>query len=246
MKRWHILALMGLAATCSLALVPIEALLPTELPTWQVRLALVIQPAIFIAISIVVGEKCAARTGLAAPLADAIVAGRGAARVFRGQLPLALVVGIAAAVLLVAYAVWVGPHVAPRGDLAAFASFDMPLATKVLYGGLGEEIITRWALVSLFALIGMVIARRAQAATSVTAIAITLAAMLFAAAHLPLLFLINPSPPVWVIGAVLAGNALPGIGFGWLFWKRGLEAAMIAHIVAHVVSTFCLAIMAAV
>jgi hypothetical protein len=143
------------------------------------------------------------------------------------------------------YAVWVGPHVAPQGDLAAFASFDMPLVTKVFYGGLGEELITRWALVSLFAYLGMVLTRQPRASPWVLAMAVGLAAVLFAAAHLPLLFLINPAPPTWVIGAVLAGNALPGIGFGWLFWRRGLEAAMIAHIIAHLGSTLALALMGA-
>lgn len=215
------------------------------MPTWQIRLALVVQPALLIAISIVVGERCAGRAGLAAPLIDSIVAGGGAGQVLSRQLPAALAVGVAAAALLVAYAVWVGPHVAPRGDLAAFASFDMPLTTKILYGGLGEEIITRWALVSLFAVGGLALTRRAPAQTWVLPTAVLLAALAFAAAHLPLLFLINTSPPPWVIGAVLAGNALPGIGFGWLFWKRGLEAAMIAHILAHVLSTLSLALMVA-
>lgn len=89
--------------------------------------------------------------------------------------PRALVVGIAAAALLVAYAVWVGPHVGPRRDLAAFAAFDMPLVTKTFCGGLGEEIVTRWARVSLFAAIGLVITRAAQATTPVMATAVTAA-----------------------------------------------------------------------
>jgi hypothetical protein len=82
MKRWHLLTLMGLAASCSLALVPIEALISTDMPTWQIRLALIAQPALFIVISIAAGERCAGRAGLAAPLIDAVVAGRGAAQTF--------------------------------------------------------------------------------------------------------------------------------------------------------------------
>jgi len=30
-------------------------------------------------------------------------------------------------------------------------------------------------------------------------------------------------------------NAVAGVAFGWLFWKYGLEAAMLGHMSAHVV-----------
>lgn len=36
-----------------------------------------------------------------------------------------------------------------------------------------------------------------------------------------------------MLAAVLVGNALPGFLFGLLYWKRGLEAAMITHALAH-------------
>ena len=35
----------------------------------------------------------------------------------------------------------------------------------------------------------------------------------------------------------MLGNTLPGVIFGWLFWKRGIEAAMIAHALAHALAT---------
>jgi membrane protease YdiL (CAAX protease family) len=33
---------------------------------------------------------------------------------------------------------------------------------------------------------------------------------------------------------VVAANALPGLAFGWLYWRQGLEAAILAHALAHV------------
>lgn len=68
-------------------------------------------------------------------------------------------------------------------------------------------------------------------------IAIALAALLFAAGHIPLLLAISQQPPAWLVGTVIIGNAGPGILFGWLFWKRGLEAAIIAHGLAHILAT---------
>jgi hypothetical protein len=37
--------------------------------------------------------------------------------------------------------------------------------------------------------------------------------------------------------AVLLGNAIPEVLFGWLFSKKGVEAAMLAHMLAHLIST---------
>jgi hypothetical protein len=42
-------------------------------------------------------------------------------------------------------------------------------------------------------------------------------------------------PPLAVLLLALASNAAAGIVFGWLFWKRGLEAAMGGHIIAHLI-----------
>jgi membrane protease YdiL (CAAX protease family) len=67
--------------------------------------------------------------------------------------------------------------------------------------------------------------------------AAVLSAILFAAAHLPLLFALLNEPPAWVIAAVMLGNTVPGLLFGWLFWRRGIEAAIMAHAAAHLLST---------
>jgi membrane protease YdiL (CAAX protease family) len=48
-----------------------------------------------------------------------------------------------------------------------------------------------------------------------------------------------------VVGTVLL-NAIGGVVFGWLYWRRGIEAAMVAHLTAdltlHVVAAELLAV----
>lgn len=39
-----------------------------------------------------------------------------------------------------------------------------------------------------------------------------------------------------VLALIIGGNILPGIAFGWLYWRHSLEAAMLAHVFAHVVA----------
>ena len=64
-----------------------------------------------------------------------------------------------------------------------------------------------------------------------------IAALLFGALHLPQAAMIaGLSPPV--VAFTLIGNWIPGMAFGWLYWKHGLVSAMVAHfsidIVLHV------------
>jgi membrane protease YdiL (CAAX protease family) len=54
-----------------------------------------------------------------------------------------------------------------------------------------------------------------------------------------------PDPPRTLVAMVLVGNSLPGMLFGWLFWRRGLEAAMIAHALAHLFAVTALSVLAA-
>jgi hypothetical protein len=67
--------------------------------------------------------------------------------------------------------------------------------------------------------------------------AVGAAALLFALGHLPMLFLVAPAAPAGIVAAVIVGNALPGLLFGMLFVRDGLEAAMIAHALAHLLAT---------
>ena len=67
--------------------------------------------------------------------------------------------------------------------------------------------------------------------------ALVASSALFAAGHLPMLHVLMPAAPGWFVGMALAGNFIPGMLFGWLYWRRGLEAAIIAHALAHLLST---------
>ena len=91
----------------------------------------------------------------------------------------------------------------------------MPLLTKLLYGGITEEILTRWGLVSALCVDWMAYQRASGSSLEpLFWIAIAASALLFAAGHLPMLMLVSPDPQPWVITAVLLGNTIPGVIFG--------------------------------
>ena len=63
---------------------------------------------------------------------------------------------------------------------------------------------------------------------------IVIAALVFGVGHLPALFAIAPEVTVSLIFYIMVANSTLGILFGWLFWKKGIESAMVAHIFTHV------------
>lgn len=60
------------------------------------------------------------------------------------------------------------------------------------------------------------------------------AAILFGLGHLPATSMILPVTPLVVLRAVVL-NRLAGIAFGYLYFRFGLESAMLAHFIADTV-----------
>ncbi|MFB6141375.1 MAG: CPBP family intramembrane glutamic endopeptidase [Halosimplex sp.] len=105
-----------------------------------------------------------------------------------------------------------------------------------LYGGVTEELLTRFGLVSLLAWIGWRLGGGASGGPGPVVVwaAVPLAAALFGLAHLPATARkATLTPPV--VARALALNGLPGVLFGWLFWRSGLVVAMVSHFAADLV-----------
>ena len=213
----------GLVGVASLYLMPLETLLPEgiELP----RIVLLINPAIFVAIAAFVGWFAAPRAGLHAPVIEAMLQRRSWQEAARGALLPALIVGAIGGAVLLAYG-------AATSDLFTQQGADMPqpLATRMLYGGVSEEIMLRWGMMSLLA--WLLLRVRAPRGTALWAANVG-AALLFGLGHFPALFAVLPDPPMHLVALVLLANAGLGILFGWLFMRRGLECAMLAHALTH-------------
>lgn len=98
--------------------------------------------------------------------------------------------------------------------------------------------ILRWGPMSLVAWAAMRAMRRSAAdagglASGAAWIAVVVAAAAFAAGHLPALAaVVEPTAPI--VARTPGLNLLAGLVHGWLFWRRGLETAMLSHAATHV------------
>jgi hypothetical protein len=216
---------------------------PTLSPATTFALALV-NPLVLVAVATLAGLVFAPRVGLRSLLAEWAAGRPFGAHAWRSALPVALAVGAAVGAILVVLDALTATLLV--GELAGqTVTADRSLAVTVagvLYGGVTEEILLRWGLMSLlawaFALAARLLAPVGTGATAppptAMAAAIVVSALLFGLAHLPALAA-QAELTAGLVGRTVFLNALGGVAFGVLFWRRHLEAAMVAHATAHVV-----------
>ena len=111
------------------------------------------------------------------------------------------------------------------------------LLATVTYGGIIEEVMLRLFMMSLIAFLLHKIFSKKQAfpSTKVLMTANMIAALLFAAGHLPATLMMIGSTPMILFRCFLLNGGF-GLTFGWLYQKYGLRYAMIAHGGCHVIS----------
>ncbi|WP_096201606.1 CPBP family intramembrane glutamic endopeptidase [Bacillus sp. FJAT-45350] len=106
------------------------------------------------------------------------------------------------------------------------------LLAGVFYGGVFEEILMRLFLMSLIVWIILKILKRISDNSYWFAIMLT--SLLFAAGHLPGTELIFGELTSTIVIRGLLLNSIGGLVFGYLYWKKGLEYAILSHMFAHI------------
>ena len=209
------------------------------------------QSAILFAIIIFAGMFFASRIGLGMPILDSITRNESASGKVRAILPLSIGLGIIASLLIIGLDIWAFQPALLKelGDSANALNLQnaQPAAWKgflaSFYGGIAEELLLRLFLMSLLAWLGRFVnkTQEGKPTSAVFWISNILAAIIFGLGHLPATALLLPLTPL-VITRALVLNGLAGVAFGWLYWKRGLEAAMISHFAADLVLHVLLAL----
>ncbi|MZQ97349.1 MAG: CPBP family intramembrane metalloprotease [Acidaminobacter sp.] len=131
-----------------------------------------------------------------------------------------------------------------------FSFSPLYLVAAVLYGGVVEEVLLRLGLMTLILWLLAKGSRRKHEENGIGSngqvisvshawIAIAISSLLFALGHLPATAqMMGLSVPI-VIRALLL-NGIAGLGFGWLYWKKGLLYAMLGHMMAHIINQLVL------
>lgn len=207
-----------------------------KLPSQTVLVGVsIMQNLVIIAVASAIGTVLAPRIGLHAPFFEAFVAGKPVWPPLEPQLIPTLVVGIGGALLFVVvyYGVVRSRLDARTLKISEYLRQRLGIWGRLLYGGIVEEVLTRWGLMSLLIWVGVSLFGDTTSSIVWTAIVIT--GILFGLGHLPSHLAMGCQKTPLFIGAVIGLNLWASLLFGWLFWQYGLLAAMLAHMLFHLV-----------
>lgn len=232
-KRAVLLILLGLPGWLTLFTLPIPVAVLHTLPSGQsqllLQLQLLLNPLLLLCLSALLGALLAHRIGLLS-----IVAGTAPVRSGRDTLPSAALLGLLLGLFLVVIDYWLAPLLGEtwRQKIQQVPSAWPSLFINIFYGGITEEIILRWGVMSVLAwlLLKFLPAKHEQIALW---LAVVLSAIIFALAHLPALAAAVPVTSAILFRTLLL-NGVVGIVYGWLFWRNNLESAMTVHATTHI------------
>ena len=194
-----------------------------------------VQSAVLLLVAVMVGAFLVPRLGMSSHLVQLNNKDS-----FSKELPYSLLAGLVTAVIALMleafFSVFIGAELeqlnqaVPRDALTTLAG--------IFYGGLTEEILVRWGLLSFVAFVFWKLFNRklAKPGASVMWGSIILVAVIFGIGHLGAVGVLTTLTPLLIIRTITL-NAVIAIAFGWLFWRKSLESAMVAHMSWHLCIT---------
>jgi membrane protease YdiL (CAAX protease family) len=243
--KWKLFIILLIASIFGvIAILPysltIQGGLPQNLPLpLPVLLTMtLIQNAAMFAVAIFIGLILAKKVGLGLPILEGWVEGKEVKSYLKSILGISIGLGLLAGVLIVGLD-YLFTLAGVTISLTQASSINPPAWQGFLasfYGGINEEILLRLFLMTLIVWIIFKIKKTEEGKPTKAGmwLAILLSAVIFGIGHLPALIGVVSLTPL-LITRVIILNAVGGIIFGWLYWKKGLESAMISHFSADMV-----------
>lgn len=242
-------AVLGVAALIGASTTAVQAQFATvpgltELPVPAQLAVAAAQPIVLVSVATAAGTALAPRLGLRSWLAQRGAAGTPFWAQLKRELPLALGAGAALSLVTIGLDLTtrtlmppLKPGAEQLTETVSHTSVPSVLAA-LLYGGITEEVLLRWGFMTLLAWIGWKLVQRGvgKPRPAIMWAAIGLSSLIFGVGHLPATAIAFELTP-FVIARALVANGVFGLLAGWLYWRRSLEAAMAAHMAAHLVLT---------
>src|SRR5437762_559700 len=157
-RLFLILWIAGMAGVLSILLIDLSALLANlpvaagasmPFPPLMAKLLSVLQTTVLLTIAVLVGVALAPKVGLSSPGAEAVAAGGNPFAVLKPQIVPALIGGFVAGVAIVlAWLLWKPFLPAIFVIRAERLNRSLPFPTRLLYGGITEEVLLRWGVMT--------------------------------------------------------------------------------------------------
>lgn len=188
---------------------------------------------VLLIISLITGLILGKRVGLRTPVLESLFVGRGLPAGFYSSVKLSVFLGVLlGTIIFVADRFVFSAGIEPLTVILS----SPPLWQRFLYSfyaGIVEEIILRFFFVTLLVWISWKIKRTSEGLPTDTGvwISILLVGVIYSISYLSALSISVDSNPLLTAGILLV-SLMTGGTFGWLYWKKGLEASIIANVTA--------------
>ncbi|BDD05813.1 abortive infection protein [Aureibacter tunicatorum] len=202
---------------------------------FQIKLLMMVNPLIYLSLSVVVGTLLYQKVDFRLPLFERWLGISSSSVDFGSIVKYGLVGGILSGVLILLVSLGFKSIIPPELN-----DIKTPLLARFLYGGIAEEILMRFGFMTFLVWLGSKLLKEIK--PSIYWFGIAFSSILFGIGHLPIVFTVVDSPSVWLLIYIVLANSVGGIIFGWLYWKKGLESSMIAHIFTHIVLVMAIAV----
>ena len=232
-----VLTLLLVDLSAMVALVPVPAGSEPLIITPAIKILALIQPAVLLLVAVIIGIALAPKVGLSAPFAECLAAGGQCLPALRTQVKPGLIGAIIGALAIVLTSLAFRPFFTTQTiERSREIATLVPLPMRLLYGGVAEELLLRWGFMTLMVWAAWrVFGKRIIKPTKTYFVAaILISSLVFGAGHLPIALVLIPGSSSALIPFVIIANSAFGVVAGYLYWKYGLEAAVIAHMVCHV------------
>lgn len=189
--------------------------------------------ALLLAAAIAVGQRLGSHVGLGAPLLHIWISGRSPWRAIRFLSLPGIAGGVAGAAWLVTLAVlW------PESLSVVDPVYAMPLLPKLLYGGITEELLLRYGGLSLVMWLLWRFSGDTQRRPGwrLGWFAVIFTALVVGSLPLLMSWSLVGSMSSGVLVQLLLCDIVYGVMAGFIFWRYGIEAAMLAHVISYLLS----------
>jgi len=211
-------------------------MMPTEFAQFSpivIKLLTLINPTGFLLITVLVGTLLFDKVNLTVPVISSLlkIEQERYQPIFMQQLKYGISLGLLAGIIIM-FLVFVFNKLIPQEFEALENGIQRTLLLRFLYGGITEELLLRFGFMT-FVVWGISKLTK-KLNNPIYWIGIVISTIVFAVGHFPVAFASISHPSLLLLSYMLIANSVAGLVFGWLYWKKGLEAAVIAHIFAHV------------
>lgn len=184
----------------------------------------------------IIGIKLARIVNLKFDLFEFLAGNKRNIEISKSGITQAILIAFAVAFIIVGSDKFIFQNLIPQIAENAPSTSLKAIIGGVVYGGIVEEVLLRLLLMSLTVWILSRIAARKKPTIPawIYVISILFSSVIFGIGHLPFASSIYGELTAVVLVRIILLNSIGGIGFGYLYWKKGLEYSMAAHMLTHV------------